>query len=124
MNILGIDFGQKRLGLAWMQVGLDIILPYGIVAHEEWKNTLVNLIQEEGIQKVVIGNPLGMNGEDTENTNRVRAFGEELHALTSVPVEYYDERFSSQQADAMGGDATRDEKSAMVILEGYKKTHL
>ncbi len=122
MNILGIDYGQKRIGLAWVQEGLDLILPYGVIQHEEWKEKLPSLIQEERIQKVVIGNPLGMSGEDNENTKRVQAFRDELEALVQLPVDMYDERFSSKQADAMGGDATRDEKSAMVILESFLKS--
>ncbi len=123
MNILGVDFGQKRIGLAWVQEGLDLILPYGVIQHEEWKEKLPSLIKEEGIQKVVIGNPLGMSGEDNENTKRVQAFADELKELAQLPVEMYDERFSSKQADAMGGDASRDEKSAMVILQSYMDAH-
>lgn len=122
MNILGIDYGQKRIGLAWVQDGLDLILPYGVIQYNSWNKELPTLIKEERIQKVVIGNPLGMNGEDTENTKRVQKFAKELHVLCQIPVEFFDERFTSQQADAMGGDATRDEKSAMVILESYLKS--
>ncbi len=123
MNILGVDFGQKRIGLAWVQEGLDLILPYGVIQHEKWQEDFPKLIQEEKIQKVVIGNPLGMSGEHNENTKRVQVFADELEALVQLPVELYDERFSSKQADAMGGDASRDEKSAMVILEGYLKSN-
>jgi len=119
MNILSIDFGQKRIGLAWLQSGIDVILPFGIVAHDTWQTELPALIEEEGIQKVVIGNPLGMDGGENENTKRVQRFADELASMIAVPVELYDERFSSKQADAMGGDATRDEKSAMVILQSY-----
>lgn len=122
MNILGVDYGQKRVGLAWVQEGLDVVLPYGVIQHDMWKEELTKLIQEERIQKVVIGNPLSMIGESTENTKRVQAFADELEALVDIDIEFYDERFSSQQADSMGGDATRDEKAAMVILQGYLKS--
>jgi RNase H-fold protein (predicted Holliday junction resolvase) len=40
-------------------------------------------------------------------------------SVDSIPIEFFDERFTSQQADAMGGSVSRDEKSAMAILEGY-----
>jgi putative holliday junction resolvase len=119
MNILGVDYGQKRIGLAWVQEGLDVVLPYGIIDNKTWQIDLSKLIQDEGVQKVVIGNPLGMSGEDNENTKRVHEFVNELKGCVDVEVELYDERFSSQQADAMGGDASRDEKSAMVILQSY-----
>ncbi len=119
MNILAIDFGQKRIGLAWLQPGIDIVLPFGVIAYDTWKKELPELIKSEGIQHVVIGNPLGMDGGENMNTKRVQAFGDELGALIHVPIDFYDERFSSKQADAMGGTATRDEKSAMVILQSY-----
>jgi len=119
MNILAIDFGQKRIGLAWLQPGIDVVLPFGVVAHDVWQTALPKLIEEEGIQKVVIGNPLGMDGGENMNTKRVQAFGEELASLVTIPIDFFDERFSSKQADAMGGTATRDEKSAMVILQSY-----
>ncbi len=124
MNILGVDYGQKRIGLAWVQEGLDLILPFGQINNEQGTiNKLAELVQSEGIDRVVIGIPLGMAGEENENTKRIRAFADEVRDATSIEVELYDERFSSQQADAMGGDATRDEKSAMVILQGYLKSN-
>lgn len=46
-------------------------------------------------------------------------FAEEIKEKTDVEIEFYDERFSSQQADRMGGCVSRDEKSAMVILQSY-----
>lgn len=126
MNILGIDFGQKRIGLAWMQVGLDVILPYGVVQKkpdEIVPKELVNLIKEERINKVVIGLPLGMEGEENMNTNRVRGFGEELQKQIDVPIEFMDERFTTHEASRMGGTASLDEKSAMLILEMYQELH-
>ena len=122
MNTLAIDFGQKRIGLAWVQEGLDVILPFGVIAHDTWKTALPQLIEEEGIQNVVVGNPLSMDGGENANTVRIREFATMLETLTSVPVVLYDERFSSKQADAMGGTATRDEKSAMVILQSYMES--
>ncbi|KKS71125.1 MAG: RNAse H domain protein, YqgF family [Candidatus Magasanikbacteria bacterium GW2011_GWE2_42_7] len=90
-----------------------------MIAYEKWKTELPALIESEGIQNIVIGNPLGMDGGENENTKRVQDFVDELSAMIAVPIELYDERFSSKQADAMGGTATRDEKSAMVILQSY-----
>jgi putative Holliday junction resolvase len=124
MNILGIDFGQKRIGLAWMQVGLDVILPYGVVQKkpdEIVPKELVDLIKEERINKVVIGLPLGMEGEENMNTKRVRGFGGELQKQIDLPVEFMDERFTTHEASRMGGTASLDEKSAMLILEMYQE---
>ena len=125
MNILGIDFGQKRIGLAWMQVGLDVILPFGVVQNspaEIVPKELVKLIEEERINKVVIGLPLGMEGEENMNTKRVRAFREELKKQINLPIEFIDERFTTHEASRMEGTASVDEKSAMLILESYIDT--
>lgn len=124
MNILGIDFGQKRIGLAWMQVGLDVILPFGVVQKtpdEVVPAELVELIKTERINKVVIGLPLGMEGEENTNTKRVRGFGEALQKQVDVPIEFIDERFTTHEANRMGGVASADEKAAMLILESYNQ---
>ncbi len=126
MNILGIDFGQKRIGLAWVQQGLDVILPYGLIQNSPEQivpDELVTLIKEERINKVVIGVPLGMEGEENTNTKRVRAFGEELGKQIDLPIEFIDERFTTHEASRMGGTASIDEKSAMLILETYMELH-
>jgi len=116
MNILGIDYGKKRIGLAWVQGGLDVVLPFGVTEEEG----LPGLIKEEKIGKAVVGLPLGLDGGENDNTKRVRKFVDVLKMQTGIPVEFVDERFTSQQADRMeGGTATRDEKSAMVILQSY-----
>jgi len=122
MNILTIDFGTKRIGLAWTNTEVGVVLPFGQIKEQKAKSKeqiLVELIDREKIDKVIIGMPLGLDGEDNPNTERVKKFANELRNATTVSVELFDERFSSGQADAMGGRATRDEKAAMVILQGY-----
>lgn len=122
MNILAIDYGQRNIGLAWMQEGLDVVLPYGVIQNDEsGLGDLQVLIKKEGIQKIVLGLPLDLNeGTENMNTKRVREFGAKLEKQTGLLVDYIDERLSSFEADQMGGDASRDEKAAMVILETYK----
>ncbi len=122
MNILAVDFGTKNIGLAWTDTGMGVILPFGVINEktvEQKIQALVKVIVTEKIQKVVVGLPIGLNGGDNANMARVKAFGDDLQKNISIPVDFYDERFSSQQADRMGGDASRDEKSAMIILEDY-----
>ena len=122
MNILGIDYGQKRIGLAWVQTGLGVVLPFGQIQNQESDNEnreLVELIKKERIDLIVIGLPLGTDGMENKNTQTVRAFADVLKQKTGLSPEFMDERFTSQFADAVGGDATRDEKSAMAILQSY-----
>ncbi|PIZ95144.1 MAG: Holliday junction resolvase RuvX [Candidatus Magasanikbacteria bacterium CG_4_10_14_0_2_um_filter_37_12] len=122
MNILAIDYGKKRIGLAWMQEGLDVVLPFGTIVEEKGKTSkekLLSLIKEECIEKIVIGLPLGLDGKENDNTKKVRDFVEELKKEINISVEFIDERFSSLGADAMGGSVSRDEKAAMLILQSY-----
>ncbi|KKP59651.1 MAG: hypothetical protein UR53_C0001G0151 [Candidatus Magasanikbacteria bacterium GW2011_GWC2_34_16] len=129
MNILAIDFGTKNIGLAWCDTGIGVVLPFGVVKNQPAQGgsalggEIAKLVKTENIDKVVIGLPLGMNGQENENTKKVRKFGEELKNLVDIKIEYFDERFSSQQADRSSGGATRDEKSAMVVLESYLESH-
>ena len=116
MNILAIDHGKKRIGLAWAQEALGIVLPYGVV---ETMDEVVDLIKEEKISKVIVGLPLGLDGKENANTKVVREFAGKLEGKIGVMVEFVDERLTSKQADNMGGEVSRDEKAAMIILESY-----
>jgi len=130
MNILGIDYGTKNIGLAWVDTDLGIVLPYGVLRNEERgtrNEELAKLIKKEKADKIVIGLPLTLeDGAENPNTKRVRAFGNKLEKLVDLPIEFIDERLSSFEADNMGGDltkgqtgASRDEKAAMIILQEY-----
>lgn len=123
MNILALDFGTKRIGMAWVDTEIGVVLPFGIVEYSNQTKVtvekLTELIKQEHIQKVVIGLPLGLDGKENENTARIRSFAEELKSKLEIPVEFFDERFSSQAGDRYAGEASRDEKAAMIILENY-----
>jgi len=122
MNILGVDFGTKNIGLAWTDTAIKAVLPYGVIKEEKFKTKLeqmADLIEVEKIDKVVFGLPMNLKGGENKNTERIRKFVDDLGEKISVPIEFMNEMFTSQQADRMGGDASRDEKSAMVILEDY-----
>jgi len=121
MNILAIDYGSKNIGLAWCQMGVDLILPYGVVKNQKSKviSQLVEMIESEKIDLVVVGLPVGLDGGENENTQMIREFGKELAEASGKKIEFVDERFTSQQADNTMGDVSRDEKSAMIILESY-----
>lgn len=116
MNILAVDYGTKNIGLARASTGVDVILPFGSVSNPE---KLIEIIKKEKIDKIIAGLPLGLDGSENKNTERVRKFIDELKKDISIPVEFITEVFSSQAADRMGGGVSRDEKAAMVILQSY-----
>lgn len=122
MRLLAVDYGTKRFGLAWSDTTLGVVLPFGQIEKKTSAATrreLAELVKQERIDKLVVGFPVGLNGRENSNTERVKQFVFALQKEISVPIEYFDERFSSQAGDKMGPGVSRDEKAAMVILQGY-----
>lgn len=116
MNLLAVDFGTKNIGLAWCDTQIGVSLPFGVVDDIAG---LIAIIENEKIDKVIMGLPLGLDGQNNVNTERVNRFAAEVKNKTKVSVELFDERFSSQQADRSKGGVSRDEKAAMIILDDW-----
>ena len=130
-RILSIDYGKKRTGLA-VTDPLQII-PNGLatVATSTLIDFLKDYLSRESVERVVIGEPRQMNGEASENLARVQQFVERFKKLfPTVPIEFYDERFTSVLAhraiidSGIGKKARRnkalvDEISATIILQDY-----
>ena len=110
------------MGLAWVDTDLKIVLPFGLIVGKnlaEISQNLIKLVMTEKPDKIIFGLPLNQQGQECPNTERVRNFVEGIKKQISLPMEFVDERFSSQAADQLGGEVSRDEKSAMLILETY-----
>lgn len=116
MNILGIDYGKKRIGLAWCDTAMGVVLPYGVVSDEK---AVADLVKKERIEKVIIGLPVGLDGKENENTKNVRQFADDLQKAIDASIELVDERFTTAEAKRMGGEASADEKAAMLLLQTY-----
>lgn len=130
-RILSIDYGKKRTGLA-VTDSLQII-PNGLatVATSTLIDFLKDYLSRESVERVVIGEPRQMNGEASENLARVQQFVARFKKLfPTVPIEFYDERFTSVLAhraiidSGIGKKARRnkalvDEISATIILQDY-----
>ena len=97
---LGIDFGEKRVGLAISDKSNLIASPFKTIKYIN-KNDLVTQIEkiviENDIENFVLGLPINMKGEDTAQTKVVRKFKESLSSL-DLPIIYEDERLSSVSA--------------------------
>src|SRR3989338_5492860 len=122
MKILGIDYGRKRIGLAVVDTSVGVVLPFGIIENQESRiknQELIVLIQDEKPGQIVVGLPLGLDGKENENTGMVRLFAEDLKKETDVSITFVDERFTTREAQRMGGDVSADEKAAMLILRSY-----
>ena len=133
-RILSIDYGKKRTGLAVTDPLKLIAGGLATVSTSELFNYLQNYIKREQVEKVNIGKPLQTNGEPSENLNRVQQFVNRWKkAIPQIPIEYYDERFTSVLAhrtilDSGIGKKARqnkglvDEISATIILEDYMRS--
>jgi putative Holliday junction resolvase len=122
MKLLGVDYGTKNIGLARASTDVPIALPFGIIDNADHENAmaqLLQMIQTEGIEKIIVGLPFGLDGSENENTKRIRNFFSEMQSRVNTPVEFINEMFSSHASDRLSGGASRDEKSAMIILQNY-----
>ncbi|MFB6225719.1 MAG: Holliday junction resolvase RuvX [Candidatus Paceibacteria bacterium] len=122
MKYLGIDYGEKKVGLALADEELEIATPFKTITAEtttEKIEQISSIIENQDITQIVIGLPLSTQGEETSKSKEVRGFTNQLKKEVEADFEFVDERFSSQEADSLEGDASRDEKSAMLILDTY-----
>ena len=132
MRILSIDYGKKRTGLAVTDPLQIIAGGLGTVETSVLYEYIEAYIQREQVERIVIGKPMQPNGQPSENMGRVENFYNRWRkAHPEIPIEYYDERFTSvlaHRAMIDGGvkKKTRrenkglvDEISATIILQDY-----
>ena len=133
-RILSIDYGRKRTGLAVTDPLQIIAGGLVTVSTSELFDWLKDYISREQVERIVIGEPLQPNGTPSENWQRVKQFVAQWRkAVPQVPIELYDERFTSvlaHQAMIDGGlrkkarqdKALVDEISATIILQDYMRS--
>jgi putative Holliday junction resolvase len=133
-RILSIDYGRKRTGLAVTDPLQLIAGGLATVPTHELFDWLKKYMEKEAVERIVIGEPLQPNGQPSENMERVKQFVNRWRrAVPSVPIEFYDERFTSvlaHKAMLDGGlrkkarqdKALVDEISATIILEDYMRS--
>ncbi len=89
--------------------------------------TLARLVQERDVERVVVGLPLSLSGGDSEQTRETREFAERLSRRLGdeVPVEMYDERFTTRMAQRLDHEpnASEDSRAAAHLLESWISAH-
>lgn len=130
-RILSIDYGKKRTGLAVTDPLQIISGGLATVTTSELFEYLQNYVSHEDVERIVIGEPRRPDGSPSENYERVRQFVNRWRkSVPQIPIEFYDERFTSVLAHrvmidgGLGKKARRqkelvDEISATIILEDY-----
>ena len=121
-RVLALDYGEARCGCAVSDPTGTLATPVGAVERPATRGGLAALeriVREHGPERVVIGLPLTLAGEEGEQAAKSRAFGERLARRLRIPVEFHDERLTTRQADRMGGAADADSRAAAHLLESY-----
>jgi putative Holliday junction resolvase len=133
-RILSIDYGKKRTGLAVTDPLQIIAGGLATVSTSDLFDWLRNYMAKEPVERIIIGEPRQPNGQPSENLQRVQQFVSRWRkAVPEVPIEYFDERFTSvlaHQAMIDGGLRKKarqdkglvDEISATIILEDYLRS--
>jgi len=133
MRVLGLDYGSARCGCAISDPTGTIVTPLQAVPRpltRRGMSALKALVAARGVERVVVGLPLSLRGDETMQTRETREFVRRLSrelmdpgggaSAGSVPVEMHDERFTTRMAQRMEGVAAdEDSRAAAHMLEGW-----
>lgn len=128
-RLLGIDHGDARIGIAMSDETAFLASPLTTVKSNRMAtDEIVALVEEHGVEKIVIGLPRNMDGSYGPATEKVRAFAEKLKQKTDVPIVEWDERLSTVSAhnalreaglDGRKRKGVVDKVAAQIILQNY-----
>lgn len=131
MRILGIDYGDARIGISVCDELEILASPLDTVGSESMRKNIdriAAIAKRELVGKIVVGLPLNMDGTEGERAAKTRAFGRVLERVSGISVEYFDERLTSVQAEELMDDVglkkgkrknVIDRIAAQLILQGY-----
>jgi putative pre-16S rRNA nuclease len=130
-RVAGIDFGTVRIGIAICDPGRMLASPYENYTRrgeQQDRQRFVRLVAEEDVKLFVVGLPVHLHGGESQKSMEARQFGKWLADVTGVAVEFFDERFTSSQAEQFLCDANLTSKrrkrrldmvAAQIILSSY-----
>ena|SRR5581483_12407186 len=120
MRILGIDYGEKRVGLALSDESQTFARELAILSPKDFFNQINQIIHENQVDQIVLGWPLNMNGEETKKTKEVAEFKIKLEQMTNLAVHTADERLSSVMAEKIvGKKKDLDSLAAQILLQNW-----
>jgi len=126
VRVLALDYGSARCGCALSDPTGTLATPIDVVERPATRRgfaRVVELVRDRGAERIVVGLPLGLSGADTDQTREARAWAARLAAAVPVPVELYDERFTTAIAARSGDRASEDSRAAAVLLEDWLAHH-
>jgi putative Holliday junction resolvase len=122
VKVMALDYGSARTGVAVSDPTGTLARPLGVVERagtESGLAELARLVREEEVERVVVGLPLTMRGTRGEQAAETDRFVEELRRVLDVPVELFDERFTTDLAQRTAGAAPEDALAAAHLLSGW-----
>lgn len=122
MRVVALDHGSARCGVAVCDPTGTVVTPLAAIERPDTRKGLARVcaaVEDAGAERVVVGLPLALHGGDSAQTRAAREFAERLGARLAVPVETYDERFTTRIAATRGGSASEDSRAAAVLLEDW-----
>jgi putative holliday junction resolvase len=122
MRVLALDYGRARCGCAVSDPTGTLATPLEAVpapGTRRGRARLRSLVDEVGAELVVVGLPLSLSGGDSAQTVEAREFAAGLAHALPIPVELYDERFTTRLAERTPGRASEDSRAAAHLLEGW-----
>ena len=128
MRLLGIDFGEKYIGLALTDPLKITARPFKTIPNQDSLKELQKICQEEEIEKIILGLPKSMDGTIQKQGEKTLEFKKELENKINLPVELEDERLSTKTATDLLKDSKKkiresraelNKLAAQIILESY-----
>jgi putative holliday junction resolvase len=135
MRVLGIDYGDKHLGLALsdpLRLTAQTLGMYTLETPKKDKRYFKELVERHHISEIVIGLPLRMDGSSGTRVEKTRVFGDWLQKTLELTIHYWDERLTTKQAMSILGEVNirmkkkkkfKDQISASLILSSFLEVH-
>lgn len=122
MRVLALDHGEARCGCAVSDPSGTLATPLDVVERPDTRkglNRVAALADDLAAERIVVGLPLTLAGDEGAQALEARRFADALRARVRVPVDLYDERLTTRMAEATGGSAPQDSVAAAHLLESY-----
>jgi putative Holliday junction resolvase len=125
-RVLGLDHGAARCGCAVSDPSGTLATPLRSIARPDSPaglDAVARLVHELGAERVVVGLPLTLRGEEGAQAAAARAFAGRVAKTAGVPVELHDERLTTRQAERTAGGADEDSRAAAHLLQSWLEAH-
>ena len=122
MKVLALDYGSARTGVAVSDPTGTVARPLEVVENASAPaglKRLADLAERERVERIVVGLPITLRGERGAQAEETEAFVSALRAVTAVPIESFDERFTTKLAEAQPSEAPSDAVAAAHLLSTY-----